>query len=201
MKKEYSLMKITSKFGGSIIYMLMLLCVFFTFSCNNKKKNKVKEDFIAIESEPIKIPLSKMERLYSDNDTIHYCNQKSKYKLIHFIDSTKCSVCAIDIFFHWNHFINADYNKRVDFIFIVEPNMEHIDDIVFAIQSCGLQRPVFVDKKKQFRLFNPQIANRPQYDCFLLDSNNKVIFIGNPLIFKNIQEQYIKIVSNKTNKR
>lgn len=58
-------MKITSKFGGSIIYMLMLLCVFFTFSCNNKKKNKVKEDFIAIESEPIKIPLSKMERLYS----------------------------------------------------------------------------------------------------------------------------------------
>jgi hypothetical protein len=52
---------------------------------------------------------------------------------------------------------------------------------------------VFVDKKNEMMQLN-NFPKKPEYQCFLLDKDNKVVMIGNPVLNPGIWELYKKII-------
>lgn len=44
---------------------------------------------------------------------------------------------------------------------------------------------------------NPNIPSESMFHTFLLDENNKVILIGNPMVNKQIEEMLVLIVEEK----
>ena len=60
--------------------------------------------------------------------------------------------------------------------------------------------PVILDTLGQFERLNPHLPKNKALHAFLLDENNNVILVGNPLLNKKIKEMFYRIVEEKLGK-
>jgi len=81
---------------------------------------------------------------------------------------------------------------KVDFLFHFQPKdrkeLEHI------LKQNKLKQTVFIDEKGEISRLN----NFPEgmaYQCFLLDRDNKVVSIGNPVLNPKIWEIYKQLIT------
>jgi len=57
--------------------------------------------------------------------------------------------------------------------------------------------PIYVDTTKTFRRNNPQINDLSATHVFLINSNNNIVLVGNPLLNPKIEEMSLKIFEEK----
>ena len=57
--------------------------------------------------------------------------------------------------------------------------------------------PILLDTLREFEKLNPHLPKNRALHTFLLDENNNVILVGNPLHNKKIEEMFYKIVEEK----
>lgn len=57
--------------------------------------------------------------------------------------------------------------------------------------------PIYVDTTKIFRRNNPQINDLSATHVFLINSNNNIVLVGNPLLNPKIEEMSLKIFEEK----
>lgn len=74
--------------------------------------------------------------------------------------------------------IDSLYAGRVKFIFAFSPN--RIKDIYHAILTANFTYPVYVDKQDSIAKLN-RFPLESNLHTFLLDKNNRVIAVGNPV--------------------
>lgn len=176
--------------------LLLLSVITLLCSCDNTYKKTVSGDLKIIESKPVKLELKKFKKVYSDADSLHFVKANPKYRLVVYIDSSECSPCRIDRMFYWNYFMDKTekITHNVDFMFIVAPRKNQLEDTYLSIESSGLKRPIYVDEKYLFRKKNIGISNNILYHVFLIDRNNYVRFIGNPLRNKKLFRIYRQVI-------
>ena len=59
---------------------------------------------------------------------------------------------------------------------------------------------LFIDSVNVFMEANPNIPSESMFHTFLLDDNNKVILVGNPIFNKQIDDMMLSIVEEKLGK-
>ena len=60
--------------------------------------------------------------------------------------------------------------------------------------------PILLDTLGEFEKLNPHLPKNHLLHTFLLDENNRVVLVGNPLRNKKIEEMFYKIVEEKLGK-
>ena len=90
--------------------------------------------------------------------------------------------------------IDSLYAGRVKFIFAFSPN--RIKDIYHAILTANFTYPVYVDKQDSIAKLN-RFPLESNLQTFLLDKNNRVIAVGNPVYNPKIKKLYFNIISGK----
>ena len=60
----------------------------------------------------------------------------------------------------------------------------------------NFKHPLFIDQEKEIDKIN-KFPSNPEYQCFLLDKDNKVVLVGNPILFSEIWKLY-KMVINES---
>ena len=60
--------------------------------------------------------------------------------------------------------------------------------------------PILLDTLGEFEKLNPHLPKNRALHTFLLDENNNVILVGNPLRNKKIEEMFYQIVEEKLGK-
>lgn len=165
--------------------------------CQSSLNKKTFDDIKKIESKPIVLDLHSLRKVFSDADTILYEKKNPKYRLIYFMSREICSPCVIDTLYRLNSFIESTEKNShdVDFIFIAAPQKEKLEDTYFSIESSGLKRPVYVDKDNLFAKYNKEISNNINYNIFMIDNKNNVLFVGNPQKNDKLYSLYKKIIS------
>lgn len=115
-------------------------------------------------------------------------------------DTTACSSCEIKQTYKWDDFIEEvkAFNKNIGIYFIFSPQRKNIDIFYFLITTNPPASPIFVDTTNIFLRSNPHIPKNPALHTFLLDENNKVILVGNPLENKHIEEMFWRTVKEKS---
>ena len=68
--------------------------------------------------------------------------------------------------------------------------------ITSNLQSHGIDFPVIIDKYNDFRSINPSIPDDSRYHTFLLDRNNRVVLVGNPLSSDAMWSLFRKTLDN-----
>lgn len=68
------------------------------------------------------------------------------------------------------------------------------------MKNNSLDYPVLLDTLGEFEKLNPHLPKNKALHTFLLDENNNVILVGNPLHNKKIEEMFNKIVEEKLGK-
>lgn len=173
----------------NIIFMLL---PFFLVSCKNRSEYNIVTLLEEWEHKEVLFP-KKMIFKQKSKDSILY-NIQSEYKILNYVDSNGCTSCKLQLP-GWKMLIeemDSLYKGRVKFIFVFAPR--NYKDISYAVLTADFNYPIYVDEHDSIATFN-NFPSDSKYQTFLLNKNNRVVAIGNPIYNPQIRELYMKIIS------
>ena len=128
-------------------------------------------------------------------DTVQYNIPVSNYKIIMYVDSVGCTSCKLQLH-KWKDFITEVHsltNDAVPILFFFYPKDRR--EIPLLLKQDSINIPVCIDELNRLNQIN-HFPSHQMYQCFLLDKENKVICIGNPIHNRKIRDIYLSTISN-----
>lgn len=164
-------------------WLLSCMCV----ACENNKKNDMRH--LVSEWNAREIVFSK-ELKFSifgqdvPNDTF----PKSDYTIVAYVDSIGCTSCKLQLH-RWKELINE--LDSVPILFFLHPKNKR--EAMLVLKQNNFNYPVCIDKNDVFNKLN-KFPKEMEFQTFLLDKDNKVVGIGNPVHNPKVKELYLKII-------
>ena len=173
-----------------------IVCMFlplFLFSCGNKKEN-IKELLQVWSQKEIKFP---DELIFSvkGKDTVDF-SISGKYKILTYVDSIGCISCKLQLgkWKIWMEEVDGESMGSVKFLFFFSP--EKRKKFLETLRFENFFHPVCIDDKNSLNQLN-HFPSDMTFQTFLLDENNKVLAIGNPIHNPQVKELYLNIIQGK----
>ncbi len=147
----------------------------------------------------INIPLDSMKCWHPAGEDFSSVKEGSKLKLVVYSDTTDCSTCYMRHLELWNDFVTMEkeYDGIIQFLFIIEARNGEGDFLYTKLGICNLKHSIYIDENKCLSRGNPQIPSNQVCHTFLLDENNKVILIGDPLRNEEIEKMFFNLVTER----
>lgn len=121
-------------------------------------------------------------------------------KIVIWYDSTDCKECNIaklpDYSIIDDYCRNASYNLNLVFIFSIRKKNEKL---VQYVQYSKQYFPIFIDTSNLFYKLNPHIPANKLMHSFLLDDENNVVLVGNPIQNQAMFDLYKKKIEEMVN--
>jgi hypothetical protein len=172
------------------LIMIILSTVFVILSCKNKD-TITKTIFNEWIGKTIIFPdENSLDIIKIKDDTIE--NEHKNYKIFVYIDSVDCIKCKLQLHL-WNAFIEK-YKDKTDFLFYFYSKNK--ENLLSLLKSEQFRYKIYIDSANNINKLN-NFHNDIMFHCFLLDKNNKVLLIGNPVYNKKIWELYQNILTGK----
>ena len=171
--------------------MLLLLS-----SCSERHKlRRTMSKFVQTE---IQIP-GDLECVYNREVTIINKDTLKPYKLIVYYDSLDCSSCRISHLMDLYPLYDMADTSNFSVITIFSPKKENLEEVSFQIQILDPTIPVYIDRLGSFAQFNQGIPLDVKFHSFLVNNDDIVVLVGNPLYNENIAGLLNKIINNNSN--
>lgn len=174
------------------IFISLIIFIPLILSCNDQT---AKKRLAGIINSEIKCPTE----LVAIKDSTHYSNDKfpSAVKLILFYDRQDCTLCHIAHLIDYEYFYNISKDLKYQFriIPIFTPAHTETENLISLIKNCTLIDTVYIDKKNEFCSINSNIL-KSNYSTFLVDKNNRVVLVGNPLSSDAMWSLFRKTLDN-----
>ena len=138
-----------------------------------------------------------MNVLFAEGKNKIFTDFNSEYKIVTYIDSTECTACDLQLE-KWHLFINeikSFVQKDISFVIYVHPDNEK--SLKRILQWEDSPFPFIIDDNNTFVELN-QIPEDFMFHTYLLDKENKIIVIGNPITFPKIKDLYKKVLGIKS---
>lgn len=166
------------------ICLYVLLSMVFFVSCRQRYEH-VKLSMESMMSTPVDLCLDELHDVTLIPHSSKDLNQ-TEFKIIQYVDSFECAPCILDNLHVWNTLINDKRleNAKVKFAFIVAPSREKLEDAYLSVNSSGVKAIIYMDSLSVFGRKNPKIPPKSLYHTFVLDRNNNVVLVGNPILNK-----------------
>ena len=124
---------------------------------------------------------------------IDYSIPASEYKVLAYVDSAGCTDCLLNLQ-AWQHFIaNVDTltGGTTPFLFFIHPKEGEAEEIYYLLEMYRFKLPVCIDVDDKLNRLN-KFPDNSNFHFFLLDRNNKLTVVGNPIYKSEVKELYIK---------
>ena len=180
------------------LIILVLLPIFF--SCKNEQKEKEKQIAKLVtewQGKEIKFPDILIFTRYL-TDTTDFQIPQSEYKVLVYVDSTGCTSCKLQLH-KWKELIeyaDSETQGKVPFLFFFHP--KDTKEIRYLLKRNGFDRPVYIDLDDRLNKLNKFPADMT-FQTFLLDKNNKIVALGNPVHNTAVKDLYLKQITGKDN--
>lgn len=175
-----------------------LLCILNLFiSCQEDMGTHIERLVQEWQGKEIRFP-EKLTFTRYVNDTIEYYIPKSKNKIVTYVDSIGCISCKLQLP-KWKEFIrlvDSVTNKTVPILFFFQPKDN--DELRYYLQRDSFSFPVCIDTQHRFNSLN-HFPSEMMFQTFLLDKDNKVVVIGNPIHNLAVRDLYLKEIAGIEN--
>ncbi|MBR5613519.1 MAG: DUF1573 domain-containing protein [Bacteroidaceae bacterium] len=128
-------------------------------------------------------------------DTVDFDYQDANYKIVSYIDSVGCTGCKLKLD-RWKMFMEELSDKHVSFLFFFHP--KDLKELHFLTRQHAFTYPICFDEKDVFNSLN-RFPSDMTFQTFLLDKDNKVISVGNPVHNPKVKELYLKHITGRMN--
>jgi hypothetical protein len=181
------------------IYLLLIIILLGLFSC---REDKQKQNILHILTEwtgkQIQLPDSYQCSFIGRDTARSLCAEilSKKYKILLYMDSTGCTPCKLHLS-EWKKLIHETdslFAGKLGFIFLFYPQDKK--ELYFLLNRDKMDYPVFVDNDSKIYQLN-KFPEQSEYQCFLLDRNNRVISVGNPTYNLRVWELYKQIITGE----
>ena len=182
-----------------ILYFILGISCSLLYACQNQYEKRDVQMVQEWHGKTIEFPTDCIFTRYAI-DTIDYQMPQSSYKVLVYVDSIGCVSCKLQLP-KWKKFIktvDSISNKGVPFIFFF--NTKYDKEIYYILKRNKFDYPVCIDKDDKLNKLNT-FPKYNSFQTFMLDEENKVCIIGNPIYNLNIQDLYLKKIENCFNEK
>ncbi|WP_129697354.1 DUF1573 domain-containing protein [Parabacteroides goldsteinii] len=178
--------------------LLYILLITAFFSCDNEQKEKEKQILQLVnewQGKQIVFPENTVFTRYL-TDTTNYQIPQSEYKVLIYVDSIGCTSCKLQLH-KWKELIeytDSVTQNKVPFLFFFHP--KDAKEIRYLLKRDGFDRPICIDLDDRLNKLNKFPADMT-FQTFLLDKNNKVSVLGNPVHNTAVKDLYLKQITGK----
>ena len=169
------------------ILQILLLC-----SCANNQLVKETEQF---KDKQITFS-SNMQAILEGKDTVVIGFTEISIKLMVWYDSLGCTACNASRMYEWDDIVAyADsLSPWFRIVFLFTPKEEDLHGVMMALQREQFDYPIFIDQNATFVKQNPKLPKNRHLHSFLLDKENKVVLVGNPLHNPSLWKLYQRTI-------
>ena len=168
-----------------LLFLLMMSCL---FSCKETDKDRINRLVSEWSGKEIVFP-NDMEFTSLGNDTNYLL--KNEYTVMTYVDSMGCTGCKLKLP-QWKELINElDSIGNTSVLFFLYPKNEK--ELTYLLKRDRFAHPVCIDENDSFNKLN-HFPSDMMFQSFLLDKENKVVAIGNPIQNPKVKELYLQII-------
>ena len=178
----------------TIVSLLLTICLISCYKDSNETEKKVSKFFGDTLFLPKKSEVLYKDSLYQETIAINN-NAELKISTLLWGD---CHSCIADLE-KWKEFYQfAEKKNEVEILFYL-----YTSDIKFfrsSLYDKKIQKyPLILDKKLKYVDKNKLPFKNKVYQTFLLNSNNEVILVGNPITSKKLMKLYKQEINKRLN--
>lgn len=178
----------------TLLKWLVCLCVIpFLASCAESDKERLSKLVNEWERKEILFPTHSTFTIQG-KDTVDFEFRNADYKVVAYVDSAGCTGCKLQ-FLRWKELI-AEVDSLTDgsvpFLFYFHP--KDLKELKYLTRREGFVYPVCFDEKDDFNRLN-RFPSEMMFQTFLLDKENKVVALGNPVLSLKVKELYLKLIT------
>ena len=188
-------LKTVTKPGRAYCHYLILLVLLLCACKDNVRMQTATQIVAEWTGKEIRFPTGiPCHSLGKDTACISIYN--NNYKIILYVDSTGCTGCRLKLPELKQLIAEADslFPGKIDFLIYYQPKSKDVRELDFQMKLYDIRHPVFMDIENQIDRIN-RFPSDPAFQCFLLDRENKVVAIGNPVTNPQIWELYKQQIS------
>lgn len=172
----------------------MYLYALLTLSFGGCVKKGTADILEQMGKAPVQLCTDQMACVIPDSVVGFDCDAE-ELKLVVFSDTTNCSQCYISHLMDWNDLLQLENNyPKLSFYFVMAARKNEGNILSELLRNCGLRHVVYVDTANVFLSKNPHINVPEVFHTFLLDKDNRVVLVGNPLKNQAIYEIFMDIL-------
>mgnify|MGYP002614338951 FL=1 len=173
------------------LYILLLLSLLTACKENNKEKFALLVQ--EWQGKEIVFPQN-MAFTRFVTEPVDYRIPDAEYKVLVYVDSVGCTSCKLQLP-KWQELIahvDSATNGNVPFIFVFQSKDDR--ELRYILKRDNFDRPVCIDRNNRFDELN-QFPQDITFQTFLLDKDNKVKVIGNPVHNLAVRDLYLKQIT------
>lgn len=177
-------MKIYSKW--LLLSAFLAVCV----SCRESRHNQMERLVQEWNGKEIRFPSHPVFTRFV-TDTVPYRIPKTDYKVVVFVDSVGCISCKLQLpkWKEFMHEVDSLCEGKVSFVFFFQS--ADVKELRYILRRDGFSLPVCIDADDSFNSLN-HFPGEMMFQTFLVDSENRVKVIGNPIHNLSVKELYLK---------
>ena len=169
-------------------YIVFFILSFLFVSCTESEKERMNRLVLEWSGKEIVFPNDLNSRLLGSVASFDY---KSEYTIVTYIDSVGCTSCKLQLS-QWKHLmIKLDSINNTSVLFFLHQKNEK--GINYILKRDNFTYPVCIDENDSFNKLN-HFPSDMMFQTFLLDKDNKVVAIGNPIQNPRVKELYLQII-------
>lgn len=181
----------------SIVYGLIkisFICLlFFAMSCQKNDRAKVESLVKEWNNKEIRFPDNPVFTRFV-TDTVPYRIPKTDYKVVVFVDSVGCISCKLQLpkWKEFMHEVDSLSDGNVPFVFFFQT--KDVRELRYILRRDNFPYPVCIDTEDSFYKLN-RFPGEMMFQTFLVDSENRVKVIGNPIHNLSVKDLYLKEIA------
>mgnify|MGYP005752433021 CR=1 FL=1 len=173
-------------------FLLVFFCSILLFSCKQTHRKDYINAVVEWKGKEIIYPDNMIFTLWGQ-DTLDYSMPHTDYTIVNYVDSIGCLSCKLQLL-KWKSFMSEIFSVSQDsvpVVFFFHPN--DVEEITYRLKFDKYNYPVCIDLDDEFNKLNHFSAD-PTFQTFLLNKDNRVLAVGNPVHNPKVKELYLKII-------
>ena len=180
------------KFIGIIVGITFTLC---TIACQDNGRKAIARTVAQWQGRAVQMPKGAVFTVQA-RDTVAMDVYAPTHKVLVYVDSTGCTSCRLQLH-EWKKFIaevDSATGGRVPFLFFLSP--KSVKEARYITRRDDFTYPICVDMQNRLDSLN-RFPEQDMFHTFLLDGDNRVAVIGNPIHNRAVRDLYMKTLTGR----
>lgn len=183
-------MVVISYYMRRFIYVLIMVLGVFATSCERNNEAKIRELVRLWQGKHVVLPGHVTDAVSGDTVDL----SASEFTILTYIDSLGCTGCKMKLPL-WNEFLSSiDSITESDVTALMVIHTTDLHGVVYLLRSNGYEYPAYIDTNDMINR-NNSFPSESMFQSFLLDSDHRVIAVGNPVYNNSVANLYKDIIS------
>ena len=175
-----------------LIFIAILL-----LSCKESKQNRIARLVNEWNGKIIQFPDSMCLTSYrNDTAIVKYIREQTPHTILNYVDTIGCVSCRLQLP-RWKTMmeeLDSLYPNKVTCLMVFNPQGKR--KLIKHLRNNQFNYFVYIDEMDTLNRMN-KFLNEEDFGTFLLDKNDKIVAIGNPVLKPRVRDLYFHIISGK----